>query len=634
MNLSSPRAPYWTRFLVAWTLAASGAALPTLFAQGTQAVVELWRAIDTDFIGVAMDLGPFDDVVEVGHTTILGDPIVTKKFDRDGRLLWERLYDPAERLRATWIAADRFDNVFVSGFSFTGSSPTPSGMLTLKYNAQGTLLWANRIAGPFAQAVRVETDANGNAYVAGRLWLSSPSGFVSHDFALVKYAPDGRRLWLRTFDNAGAVDDPTSLAISRDGRFVAVAGRSAQSALIVVYGAAGNLAWSFTRSDIGTAWDVAFGPSGELVAGASTWTPQTSNRMVLLKFNPGGQPAFIRSYPGNFVQRLAVDSRGNIAATGVDSLGGTSYLNWRTFKTDPAGNQLWSRLRDAHGSNDEYPNSIAIDPFDAVYVTGQSGPGPSTGNTSLTRMATVKYASNGTLRWAATVPEIGRGLSVRIGSDNTVFVFGDFMFTARYRETGLPDLPPSAPSGLTAQPSFNGSSHGMNLTWRDNASNEFRVEVERCTGINCANFAKIGQTTGENAVTFRDTALAPGTTYSYRIRAVGSAGASAYSNRAQGTTVVFSSPAAPTQLTATRTGDWITLRWRDNSTNELQFTIERCEGSGCSAFMQVNAVDGNLTEYVDYDARPGTTYSYRVRAWSTGGYSGYSNVATASTAGP
>jgi hypothetical protein len=98
-------------------------------------------------------------------------------------------------------------------------------------------------------------------------------------------------------------------------------------------------------------------------------------------------------------------------------------------------------------------------------------------------------------------------------------------------------------------------------------------------------------------VSFFDTALAAGTTYTYRVRAVGSAGASAYSNRAQGTTVVFSSPAAPSQLTAARTGDWITLRWRDNSTNELQFTIERCDGG-------------------------------------TGGYSGYSNVATASTAGP
>jgi hypothetical protein len=43
-------------------------------------------------------------------------------------------------------------------------------------------------------------------------------------------------------------------------------------------------------------------------------------------------------------------------------------------------------------------------------------------------------------------------------------------------------------------------------------------------------------------VSFFDTALAAGTTYTYRVRAVGSAGASAYSNRAQGTTVVFFEP--------------------------------------------------------------------------------------------
>ena len=93
--------------------------------------------------------------------------------------------------------------------------------------------------------------------------------------------------------------------------------------------------------------------------------------------------------------------------------------------------------------------------------------------------------------------------------------------------------------------------------------------------------------------------------------------------------MVFAVPAAPTQLTATLTGDWVTLRWKDNSTNELQFTIERCDGARCSSFMQVNAVSDNITEYVDYDARPATTYSYRVRAWNSGGYSGYSNVASA-----
>jgi hypothetical protein len=169
MNLPSLHARHGRQVpvLAALMLVAAGASLTSLFAQGTQAVVELWRAIDTDFIGVAMDLGPFDDVVEVGHTTILGDPIVTKKFDRDGRLLWERLHDPAERLRATWISADRFDNAFVSGFAFTGSNPTPSGLLTLKYDPQGTLLWANRIAGPFAQAVRVEADASGKCLRRG-----------------------------------------------------------------------------------------------------------------------------------------------------------------------------------------------------------------------------------------------------------------------------------------------------------------------------------------------------------------------------------------------------------------------------------------------------------------------------------
>jgi fibronectin type 3 domain-containing protein len=169
----------------------------------------------------------------------------------------------------------------------------------------------------------------------------------------------------------------------------------------------------------------------------------------------------------------------------------------------------------------------------------------------------------------------------------------------------------------------------MELEWSDNSDNEFWVVIERCTGANCTDFVSVGTTRGENAVSYRDRTVAAGTTYTYRVKAVGSAGSSPYSNTAVGTTSVKTPPAAPSDLTAAVTGETITLKWSDNSSNALQFPIERCEGVGCSTFTQINAVDDNITEFVDYDAEPGRTYSYRVRAWNSGGYSGYSNVATA-----
>ncbi|HSL23937.1 MAG TPA: hypothetical protein VK886_20555 [Vicinamibacterales bacterium] len=600
-------------------------------AQGTQALAELWRAADTRYAGVSMDLDPSDNVFEVGYTAV-GDVIVTKKLDRDGRLLWERVYDPAERLRPAWIAADAFGNVVVTGYSISGSSYTPSGFLTLKYDPVGTLLWSDFIPGPYAQTVRVKTDADGNAYVAGRLWVTNATGNTTLDFALVKYAPNGTRLWIRTFDGGGdgmAAEEPLGLAVSPDGRRIVLAGKRAQNLLVVAYDADGSLAWSHSRSDLGPAYDVAIGPSGEVVAGASSWTWATSNVMTILKFDASGRPLWTGTYPvGDFVWRIAVDSHGSIAATGVDQvLGGMPYLNWVTVKTDGDGTLLWSHRYDGHSNNDEIPFGIAIDRFDAVYVTGQGGPGPSSGTLSTLRVVTAKYASDGTQQWVAFT-DSGKGLAVKVGNDDTIFVFGEGqMLTIRYQETGLPDVPPAAPDPLTGTGGFTGARYAVNLFWQDNSNNELRVDIERCTGAGCTDFALVGRTYGENAVGFQDRAVAGGTTYTYRVRAIGAAGPSPYSNTAQATTPLILPPAAPTGLTGSTEGTSVTLTWTDNSTDESQFTIERCMGTGCTNFSQVNAVYANVTTYTDYYVAGGT-YSYRVRAWNFGGYSGYSNVAT------
>jgi len=89
-------------------------------------------------------------------------------------------------------------------------------------------------------------------------------------------------------------------------------------------------------------------------------------------------------------------------------------------------------------------------------------------------------------------------------------------------------------------------------------------------------------------------------------------------------------PAAPTMLTATVAScSCINLRWTDNSSNETGFKIERCQGPGCGSFTQIALVGANITTYSDTGVSAGVSYSYRVRAYNTGGNSAYSNTATA-----
>ena len=67
------------------------------------------------------------------------------------------------------------------------------------------------------------------------------------------------------------------------------------------------------------------------------------------------------------------------------------------------------------------------------------------------------------------------------------------------------------------------------------------------------------------------------------------------------------------------------LRWSDNSTNETQFSIERCSGRKCRDFAEVARVGTDATSYTDIGLVSGTFYRYRVRAIGTAGASAYSD---------
>jgi PA14 domain/Fibronectin type III domain len=88
-------------------------------------------------------------------------------------------------------------------------------------------------------------------------------------------------------------------------------------------------------------------------------------------------------------------------------------------------------------------------------------------------------------------------------------------------------------------------------------------------------------------------------------------------------------PPAPSNLAAGAVShSQINLNWNDNSNSEEGFKIERWNGS---AWGQVAAVGPNVRSYTDFGLAGLTTYFYRVRAYNSGGDSGYSNEANATT---
>ncbi|GAH96397.1 unnamed protein product [marine sediment metagenome] len=90
-------------------------------------------------------------------------------------------------------------------------------------------------------------------------------------------------------------------------------------------------------------------------------------------------------------------------------------------------------------------------------------------------------------------------------------------------------------------------------------------------------------------------------------------------------------PLVPSNLDATTEFyNLVELTWTDNSDNETGFAIER--RTGVEPFVQINTVQADCDFYLDsIQLEPLTTYSYRVRAYNSGGDRGYSNTASVMT---
>jgi hypothetical protein len=596
-------------------------------------VIEVWRDSAGNWTGKRHALDAAGNLLVVGDT-VVGDIIQVRKYTPLGQLVWSRIYDPPERVVSYWIATDLDGNAWITAARITGSQNSRVGFLVLKYDSLGNLVFVDATNGGLA--VRVVTDSGGNAYVIGNGWFA---GTLADNYMVVKYAPDGRRLWTGFLENGSTtfLAGPRSLALSPDETRLAVAGGGFSAtwhALSVAMfdTGSGQRLWNYVDTNKYGAQDVAFSPDGASVYVGNTEIGLT-NTMALHKFGVAGNRIFSRSYTqGIALSRIAVDHTGNVVAIGTASaLPGSGYVDWMTIKTDAAGGLLWARRYDATRVNNEVPEWVTVDSADAVYVAGMGGPGPNTGNVSFLKPVTLKYNAAGAPIW---VTFVGGNAQVTVDDavGGPVFTLdSNQMTSARFNQTGTLDPIPAAPAGLTATGSFNGVEYRIDLAWTDNSTNEFYFAIERCAGAGCSNFAEIGTALGENATGFRDRPLTAGATYTYRVRAIGFGGNSAYSNVATASTSVIDPvavPTAPSNLTASSSSKRrIALTWANTSTNATSITVVRCVGSGCTAFVAVAQLAPSATSWIDTTVKSGSRYRYRVYASNAAGDSPYSNIA-------
>jgi len=141
----------------------------------------------------------------------------------------------------------------------------------------------------------------------------------------------------------------------------------------------------------------------------------------------------------------------------------------------------------------------------------------------------------------------GTSYSYRVRATDAAANLSGYSATASATTQSPPDTePPTAPTGLSATAT---SSTQISLAWTASTDNVAVTgyRVERCQGTACSNFTQIASPT---TISFADSGLAAGTSYSYRVRAADAAtNLSGYSATASATTQP--APVLPTAVNDT-----------------------------------------------------------------------------------
>jgi hypothetical protein len=186
--------------------------------------------------------------------------------------------------------------------------------------------------------------------------------------------------------------------------------------------------------------------------------------------------------------------------------------------------------------------------------------------------------------------------------------------------------PPAAPSDLIAT-GLDGPS--IHLTWTDHSTVDEGFAVER--SIDGVAFSSLAALVG--SAEYHDGAVTGNTTYWYRVRARKDGGFSDFSNVANATAGSLVPPAPPVSLGTDNLQyglSNILVYWQAGSYNADGFKVERCPGVVCGDvdFTLIATLGASSNYLLDTQVEPGSTYTYRVRAFNHAGDSAPSPEAT------
>ncbi len=419
------------------------AALAVLAAPVAADVQEDWvtvydgpAGLDDAGCAVATDSGGNVYVTGKSEKTYLSDDYATVKYDANGDLVWAERYDgPGGGIdNARDIAVDAFGNAYVTGLSW--NDETDYDYATVKYDAGGAEEWVVFYNGPgdcadYPSVIAV--DGAGNVYVAG--FSCGPES--NPDFVTIKYATDGSEEWVATYSGPRDLIDAVRDVVVDDAGHVYVTGQSegvgtSSDFATVKYAPNGDEEWVVRYDGPGhhadSGYAIGLDDAGNVYVTGESWSPDGEDDIVTIMYGPDGAEEWVATYDG--------PGAGDDIAQGisVDGSGNVRVVGMsRGLGVDfdyvtIAYDPEGTRewaSRYDAGGGDDLAFGVVMDNTGNTYVTGRSWGSVGT----CYDYATVKYDTEGTEKWVARYD--GKGSLLDEALDITLDSLGRICVTGR-----------------------------------------------------------------------------------------------------------------------------------------------------------------------------------------------------------
>lgn len=348
---------------------------------------------------------------------------------------WESRYDNAGALdQAVDMVIDAAGNVYVTGDSYDGTS---FNIVTVKYNNAGVQQWVAEFDGAangVDQAGGIVIDNNGDVFITGYTFTGSGNDY---DMVTEKYSGvDGSLMWNQIYTGTNNFDFSKDIVIdSQQDVYITgqlEAGSGDINMVTVKYNNAGTFQWDDTYNSSGSDFDspvcLAMDGSDNIYMVGYSENGSDETDYLIRKYNSAGAIQWTQRYDnanGPDEPRTAVYDPANdrVLITGSTFITTAFKLDYWTLSLDASnGAMVWDMNYNGTETDDDIPTGIDVDLAGNTYITGKSK-----GIGTNFDYVTIRYDVDGTEHWVDRFQISGNGL------DNPTDVFasdnGDLFIT-------------------------------------------------------------------------------------------------------------------------------------------------------------------------------------------------------------